>query len=505
MMFNKYINSLLITSTIFFSASCSLDKFPLDTYSEITEGTNNEKEDVAFKDKAAVLSHLEYLYNQMKNRQEHWYLDMLLLADAHTDNAYAGTTGAEVVPFEDNSIEGSNSVLSRDWTRYLEDLGSANKLICNIDNVNDSSFSDTEKKSVKAQALIFRSLILFDMVRIWGNIPVITTSAGNITADNIEDIYDDYFPSQSTATDAYKQIETDLSEALLYAPDNNPENKTIFSKSVAKALMAKIYAEKPIRDYSKVIRYCDELEADGFDLQPDFSDLFAMNEEGTDVRMRNSKESILEAQFFTGGGNWVTWMFGRDLLNWNSNFTWAKWITPSRDLIKAFDNSGDVKRKEQTIVYYECTWSNYYPSDAYPFMYKCRSANNSIIKLRFADILLLKAEALLFGENTNLDAAADIIDRIRTRAGLNKLSNTVRGDKNLLINAYLNERRLELALEGQRWFDLCRLDKVEEVLNNINDSGKKPNVYQFNEYSYLMPIPQNAIDQNPNLEQNKGY
>ena len=138
-------------------------------------------------------------------------------------------------------------------------------------------------------------------------------------------------------------------------------------------------------------------------------------------------------------------------------------------------------------------------------MYKCRSANNSIIKLRFADILLLKAEALLFGENTDLNAAADIIDRIRVRAGLNKLSNTVRGDKNLLINAYLNERRLELALEGQRWFDLCRLDKVEEVLNNINDSGRKPNVYQFNEYSYLMPIPQNAIDQNPNLEQNKGY
>ena len=69
----------------------------------------------------------------MRDRQEHWYVDLLLISDSHSDNAYAGTTGAEVVPFENNSIEGSNSVLERDWNRYLEDIARANKLICNID------------------------------------------------------------------------------------------------------------------------------------------------------------------------------------------------------------------------------------------------------------------------------------------------------------------------------------------------------------------------------------
>lgn len=68
----------------------------------------------------------------------------------------------------------------------------------------------------------------------------------------------------------------------------------MFSKSVARTLLAKIYAEKPLRDYTKVIQYCDEVKEDGFDLVDDFSDLFGMNAAGTDAKMRNTKESILK-------------------------------------------------------------------------------------------------------------------------------------------------------------------------------------------------------------------
>ena len=101
------------------------------------------------------------------------------------------------------------------------------------------------------KAKIFRALIWFDMVRLWGNIPLITSIAPDITAENIDDIYDQYFPAQADAATVYKQIETDLIEALQYAPDNDPTDKTKFSKSVAKAMLAKIYAEKPLRDYSQ--------------------------------------------------------------------------------------------------------------------------------------------------------------------------------------------------------------------------------------------------------------
>src|SRR5690606_19994853 len=182
--------------------SCSLDKDHLDTYSDVTEGVNEEGEYVAFKDKAAVLSHMTTLYNQMRDRQEPWYMDLLLIADVHADNAYAGTTGAEVLPFENNAIEGSNSVLSRDWMRYMEDVARANRLIVNIDDVADNTLSTAERQQLKAEAKIFRAMVLFDMVRLWGNIPVITTEAGDITSETIGEVYDDYFPVQNTEEEA---------------------------------------------------------------------------------------------------------------------------------------------------------------------------------------------------------------------------------------------------------------------------------------------------------------
>ncbi|SKB90922.1 Starch-binding associating with outer membrane [Parapedobacter luteus] len=504
----KYIFPIVLSSVLLFMNSCSLIFEPVDTYSDVTEGITEGGDEVVFRDKAAVEGHLVTLYNQLRERQEHWYLDLLLIAEAHADNAYAGTTGAEVVPFENNAIEGSNSVINRDWNRYLEDIARANRLIVNIDGVQDASLTIAERERYKAEAKIFRAMILFDMVRLWGSIPVITTEAEDITSETIGEVYDDYFPSQATEEEAYRQIEQDLLDALGAAPDNNPSDKTRFSKSVAKALLAKIYAEKPIRDYNKVIQYADELAADGFDLVSDYSDLFGMNASNTDTKMRNTQESILEAQFFSGGGNWVTWMFGRDLTNWNNNFTWAKWVTPSRDLIRTFQNEGDEVRYRESIVYYETSWSNYYPSSNYPFMYKCRSAFSSIIKYRYADILLLKAEALIMRDGADLAAAADIIDRIRQRAGgLPRLSSSVRASKEAMLDALLKERRLELAFEGQRWFDLVRLNKVEEVMNAVfaNDSGRRPQVYPFSENSYRMPIPQAVLDQNPNLVQNPGY
>ncbi|HBG41333.1 MAG TPA: RagB/SusD family nutrient uptake outer membrane protein [Porphyromonadaceae bacterium] len=509
----KYILSIF-TACLF--AACSLDYNPIDTYSDVTEGVTNDSVQVAFKDKAAVLSHRQTLLRLFRDGQEHWYQDILLLGDSHSDNAYAGSPNAETTPFEVNSIEGSNPNLKRDWNGHMGNVAKANKLIVNIDKVTDPSLSDAEKRQYKAEAKILRGMIYFDMVRIWGNVPLITTEAGDITSETIEEVYPAYFPPQTDALTIYKQIEEDLLEGLQYAPDNNPQDKTQFSKSVARALLAKMYAEKPLRDYDKVIQYADELAKDGFDLIPDFGDMFevvlvdpnlppSQANRAIDAKARNTRESIFEAQFSSNEGNWVTWMFGRPMENWDYYFTWPKWITPSRDLISAFNSEPGDKRYAQTVVFYACDWNIYYPADNYAFMYKTRSAYNSIIKLRYADILLLKAEALIakdqYGE------AATIINRTRNRAGLRNLPASASANKESILQAYLKERRLELALEGQRWFDLVRLDKVEEVMNAVfaKDEGRPAQVYPYTGLSYILPVPQDVIDQNPNLVQNPGY
>jgi hypothetical protein len=510
----KYIY-IIVCGLALASVSCSLDYEPIDTYSDVTEGISEDSVKVVFKDKAAVENQRRIIYNRMKDGQEHWYLDMLLLGESHSDNAYAGSPNAETTPFEVNSIEGSNTNLRRDWNGHMANVSAANLLINHVDEVTDPALTTAEKEQYKAEAKIFRAMVYFDMVRIWGNIPLVTTVAGDITSETIEDVYSDYFPPQADEKTIYEQIEKDLLEALPSAPDTNPSDKTLFSKSVARTLLAKIYAEKPLRDYAKVIQYCDEIAADRFDLVSDFSDLFGValrdntlppsqDNQAINAKARNTKETILEAQFFPGNTNWVSWMFGRSLDDWTFYFDWAKWITPSRDLAKAFADENDTKRLNETIVYYSCGWNIYYPADNYAFMYKCRSAYNSIIKFRYADVLLLKAEALIMGDG-DLSGAVAIINKIRNRAGLADLPAAATANKEAMLNALLKERRLELALEGHRWFDLVRLDKVEAVLNNLKDEGRPALVYPYNEYSYKLPIPQDIIDQNPNLVQNPGY
>ena len=500
----KYIYIFSIAALSLMSA-CSLDREPLSDQSELNLGSSNPDDSVRikFKDRAAIYAVYNDLYNVMRDRQEHWYLDYLLFGESRTDNAYAGTTGAEVVPVETNALDASNPDIARDWDRYLEDIAKANVVITNIDNVPDPAFAESERQQWKAEAKIFRGMMIFDLAHWFGNIPLNLTEAPDITAANIEEVYPIYFPKPVTQDSAYKQVIADLTEAIPYAPALNSGDKTRLSKTVAYALLAKLYAE--LGEWDKVLEYCDKVFADGIRLEPNFADLWGFDEDKKDAVLRNSVEVILEMQYPTGSGNWVTWMFGRDMADPESNFTWAKWITPSRDLINAFDKEGDMVRKNQTIVYDACNWSNYYPANNYPFMYKCRSAYNSVIKLRGADIQLLKAEAL--AHKGDLASAAELVNEIRARVNLPALDIAKTGSEDAMLNSILNERRLELALEGQRLFDLIRFGKLMEIMNTIDsrDEGRIRQARPFVPEHRLMPIPQTALDKNANLVQNPGY
>lgn len=506
----KYIFSGAVALSLMVS-SCGLDYNPVSDYSDVTEGIDNQEEEVIYANRADAENALLALYNDFKNNQNHWQLDYLLIGDVHSDNAYAGTTGSEVVDPATNDLNGTTLCVNRDWDYYMLQAARCTKFIVGVASVADNSLSESEINVMRAQAEILRAFIWFRMVRMWGNIPIITTVPKDITSDNISESYESYFPAQNTEAEAYEYILKDLNDALQYAPDGNGD-KTRFSKDVARALLAKVYAEKPVRNYAKVIEYVDQLTAAGYDLMPEYGDLFNVDgavKDGFNATplYTDCKESILEVHYPVGSGNWASWMYGRCLEDWDNSFSWAKWITPSRDLLSAFDKLGDTKRKEQTVVYYECGWSNYYPSDNYAFMYKVRSGYSNVFFLRYDDLLLLKAEALINGEAPDLAAAANIIDRIRERAGVKKLTNAEKNNKETLFNVYVNERRLELACEGERWYDLVRLDLVEEAMAAAqrNDPGRLPIAVPYTKNSYLLPIPQSVLDTNPNVEQNPGY
>ncbi len=486
---------------------CSLDYEPISTPSEITEGSQTDTTKAVLATREAAISQRKAIYELLRNRQEHMHLDFVLLGDCHSDNAYVGTVGAEVVPYENNSIDASNPDMKRDWDRYLEDIAKANVLINGVDQLmKENKVTEAEGRQWKAEGEIFRALDMFRMTRIWGSLPMVTSIPRTITSENIDSVYSSYFPPRATTEECYKQIISDLTDAEQYAPDFNNADRTLLTKTVAQALLCKVYAEKTMQDYDKVISYAEKVRsATGLALEPDFATLWGWDESKKDCAKRNTSEGILEVQWFQGAGNWESWMFGRSLENWDQSFSWAKWATPSRDLIKAFNDEGDVVRRDQTIVYYECGWSNYYPADHYPFMYKCRSGYNNEYIVRLADIILLEAEAYAYkGELTK---SAQLVNMIRERANLKDLDASKTGNKDAMVGAVLHERRLELALEGQRWFDLVRNGKVESVMNDLNsrDSGRLPLAKAYNANSYLLPLPQTALDENENLTQNPGY
>lgn len=503
----RYLSMMLGGILVYSVAGCSLDKEPLSSASELTEGSQTDTTTAVLKDKAAAQGQLTNLYELFKNRQEHMHLDYVLMGDAHADNAYGGTTGQETVPTETNALDPTTGTLSRDWTRYLEDIAKANILINGIEPLREKGeLSDAEYRQMRAQGQIFRAICMFRMARMWGSFPIITKIAKTITADNIEEVYPTYYPPRSSSEECYRQIISDLEYAITNAPDFNSGDRTLMTKTVAQAFLAKAYAEKPLQDYDKVIEYAEAVRATaGLLLESSYETLWGWDAAAKDCVKRNTSEGILEVHWMPGAGNWESWMYGRSLENYDNSFTWAKWVTPSRDLIAAFDAEGDTERKNQTIVYYSCTWSNYYPAGNYAFMYKLRSGYNNEYVARLADIILLEAEA--YAAKGDIAHAASLVNMVRHRAKLPNLTSDKTSSQAAIRKAVLNERRLELALEGERWYDLCRSGLVEETLNALaqRDSGRLPLQRQFDSNSYLLPIPQSALDENQNLVQNPGY
>lgn len=489
--------------------ACELDKYPDMAYTEHNaSGDGSSDEQAQYTTRADIKGQLDAMYSNLKGDiQEPGYSDWLIYTECRCDNAYAGSvTTGEIMDIESNKQDGDNKNVSRDWPYYLNRVSDANQVIYYIDKITDPALTDTERREWKSEALCWRAFNWFNMTRLWGKIPMIKIIPPTITADNIEETYPLYYPARNTVEEVYDQIIEDLTYACDNAPAVDPTNKFKFTKGFACGLLARVYAEKPRQDYQKVATLCARVEGMGYSLVDNYGDLWGYTTE--DVN-RNTSESIFEVQWTKSSGNWVWMMFHRNAYSPDDSFSWSKWVTPSRNLIAAYDAEGDTERKNASLVFDSCTWSSYYPSDNYAFMNKCPTNASSYILMRLGEIYLLHAEALA---NQGLLHDANLyVTKVRTRAGLTALPASVEASKQTMLDAILKERRLELAFEGQRWFDLVRYGKAKEVCDGANVVGSAsydPKVSTrrpMTDNSILLPVPTNVLDNNSNIQQNPGY
>ena len=488
-------------------AAAALNSCDLDLYSPTSFNKGNIEEHGESEVQYSTRSDMEGLRNSMYNSwlkgiQEMGLEDWLVYSETRADNAYCGTTTAEIMALEANTQDGSNKNVTRDWDWYQTQVSNANNIICNIDEIRnmDPTLTQDECNQWKAEALIWRAFSFFRLTQLWGDAPMVLEIPPAITVENVEEYYHLYYPDRVPRDEVYARLVEDLTWAAQYAPDVDKSNKMLLSKAFAKGLLARVYAEKPIRDWAKVAQYCSEVEAMGFELEKNYDDLWGYDD--TDA-YRNSKESIFEVQWSRSSGNWVYMMYHRNAYNPDDSYSWAKWTTPSRDLIAAYQAEGDEVRLNTSVVWDTCGWSNYYPSDNYAFMHKVRTNASSIILMRLAEIYLLHAEALAC--TGKIADAIQYVNRVRSRVGLKSVS--APSSEGEAIDIILKERRLELAFEGFRFFDLARHDRIIDVHNSAELA--KDSYWQrrtpLDENTILLPIPTTALENNSSLEQNLGY
>jgi len=434
--------------------------------------------DVAFVDAAGAEKLIQGVYDGMYNDYNIW--DFMTNGDVTADNAYAGGDNQANIQIDLFTATSTNGNVGRDWGSLYSDIKNANEVLENVPNIKDDALdAGGRRNQILGEARGIRAYAYFNLVRLFGAVPLILKTPATLEETQTP---------KATLDVLYAQIISDLEFALANARTSGP-NKGTFTKGAANAILAKVYATKQAPDWAKVSQYCDAVIGGGYSLFGNFSGLF-------DVANENNSEAIWEMQFDGYSGLHGNWMPGVI-----TGTGWKRFNTPSNDLVKAFDDEGDLIRKNASITFKNVAtegWTDVYWSKSnYPFINKYRADDKSdSYIIRLADILLLKAEAVNEISASGWSQSKPLVDQIRRRVNL---GGTPANDQATMRLAIEKERRLELAFEGHRWFDLVRTNRAVAVMNAQKDGSGNSLNYNVTEAKLLFPIPQAEIDRNPSV------
>lgn len=470
-----------------------LDEKPQSDFTK--ENTQTQEQVSAYSSVSDAKSELNGVYALFK--ADIYEGNAFYIGDCMSDNCYIGGDGVSEEQLDNLTVSATNSVIATSWSQFYAIVGSATNVIENVKLMDSSLIDDATRAQIIADAKFARAWGLFDIVKYWGDAPMTLQLIPSITVDNIDKWYPIMYPSRTSEEEIYAQIISDLDENTIKNLPSKSAGAFCGTQGAAYGLLAKVYAtmgKKSERDFSKVVDMCDNVIKQGYSLVPDFESLWT-------VDGKFSSESIFEMYFSDAAEqhNWAYWVLLTDVSG-DVVVSWRRYCTPTQDLVAKFDKEKDVRYKS-SIYWTAVPYDTYWPAKNYPLAYKIRQKESDIILLRLADILLLKAEALV--ELNRPKEALMIVNDIRNRAGLSGLSLSLSVAEARL--AVENERQLELLFEGQRWWDLIRNERMEEVMKLAHDKNGNLRFSEIPAWRAKLPIPQAQIDINERLTQNIGY
>jgi len=459
--------------TITLQSGCKKDFLDKQPFNQVTG-------DVAFTTAAGAEKLMAGAYGGMYNDYHIW--DYMINGDVTADNAYAGGDNPANIQIDLFTTNSTNGNVGRDWSGLYANIKNANEVLENVPNIQDPALdANGRRNQILGEASTLRAYFYFHLVRLWGGVPLVLKSPTSL---------EEMQKPRSTVDEVYAQIIKDLEYALPQVRAT-AANKGIITKGIVNALLAKVYASKPNPDWAKVQQYADATISGGYSLMGSFDQLF-------DGNHKNNSEAIWEMQYDgwggpNGRGNWMPSVI--------VGTGWKRFCTPTNDLVTAYDAEGDVIRKNASVTFNNASsegWSDdYWSKSSFPYINKYRKDDVSdSYFIRLADIILLKAEALNEQSASGWSTAKPLVDQIRGRVNLGGTPATDQASMRLAIE---KERRLELAFEGHRWFDLLRTNRAVAVMNAQKDGKGNSLNYNVTSAKLLFPIPQAELDRNPNI------
>ena len=422
-----------------------------------------------------------------------------------SDNADKGSTpedGPETLALDNFSVNSTNSIVNSLWVGYYDIVSAANNALFQMDKFYEAMASAENKQYVKqceGESKFIRAYAYFNLVRMFANIPLVDRT---MTADELADA------KPVAPSDVYEFIEKDLEDAIAVLPESYSKSFAgRVTKYTAHALKAKVHLYQA--EYDSVAVNAGKVIGSGrFGLLNNFKDVFTIDGE-------NSIESLFEIQCSDLGQNTGTNVPYFEYAyhqgprgNTKSNLQGWGFCTPSEDLIAFYQSRGETVRPATTLLYrgtmtaegdsisVKCTnpvynGKVYTPSEYNEWSYNGYGFDHNVRILRYSDVLLMYAEAVARGSAEYAPAgmsAQAAFDWVRNRAGLAPAA--------LSVDNIMDERRAELAMEEDRFYDLVRTGLAEVVLAS---KGFKKNKNE------LLPIPAQQMQLNQNLKQNNNH
>lgn len=485
----KKIITLLLGAVLLVCASCK--KFLTEKPYSFLTPTN------FYQSAADASAALNGVFSGLQ-AQAYYGRTVWIISENSADLLYPASGNSDRTTLYQSTFTATNGEIGNWWINSYKMIKGANDVIAHVPSINMDAGA---RNNIVGNARFLRAMAYFDLVRSFGDVPLITAPVVGSTDSSL------YAPRTASAN-VYAQIVADLQYAEANCvPENQiaSSSKGMVSSGAASAMLARVYLTRAstsfadAADNTNALAECNKVIGSNlYSLLPNYADIFNCDK-------KYGPEHIFLVQFGLppNTGNITLRMFTPAIIGGSASFYCQN----------SFFNTGysaaDSVRKSYTVANKAVNTTTGATQSVTPFFYKYRDnqwtsgSNNSRVDwivLRYADVLLMQSEAMN-NINPNDPAKFGGLNTVRARAGLKdptvQLNLTNTPTASAFVDSLLADRARELCVEGERRWDLIRLGRFQQRMSKLGITVDNNHL--------VFPIPQSEMQVNPNLKQNPGF